>query len=91
MLPTDDKNQTEGEENQQTRVVSTKISVDQCHSFNRLAVHLFKNGLIEKPLTSTLLRDCIVNILNEHQVIPNQYSIEKQGSKSDENKQDLSK
>jgi hypothetical protein len=71
----DDKNQTDGEENQQTRVVSAKISVDQYHSFNRLAVQLFKNGLIEKPLKSTLLRDCIVNILNQHQVIPNQHQV----------------
>jgi hypothetical protein len=78
------------DQKQQTRVVSAKIPVDLYHSFNRLAVHLFKNGLIEKPLISTLLRDCIVNILNQHQVLPNQHSIEKQGSKSDENKQGLS-
>lgn len=87
-----DKNDNKVDKKQLTRVVSTKITVDQYLSFNRIADHLFKNGLVEKPLTSTLLRDCILNILNQHRgVIENQQdSIKKQDSKSHENKQDLS-
>jgi hypothetical protein len=41
--------------NLRTKVLSTKIPIDQMESFNLLAECMFKNGLIEKPDPSTIL------------------------------------
>src|SRR6476620_11812011 len=85
-----DKNHNKEDKKQQTRVVSTKITVDQYLSFNRLAEHLFKNGVVEKPLMSTVLRDSINKMLNHyHRDLENSRIVKIQDSESDENKQDI--
>lgn len=84
-----DKNYNKEDKKQQTRVVSTKITVDQYLSFNRLAEHLFKNGVVEKPLMSTVLRDNINKMLNHyHRDLENYRIVKIQDSGSDENKQE---
>jgi uncharacterized protein (UPF0248 family) len=84
-----DKNYNKEDKKQQTRVVSTKITVDQYLSFNRLAEHLFKNGVVEKPLMSTVLRDSINKMLNHyHRDLENYRIVKIQDSESDENKQE---
>jgi hypothetical protein len=45
--------------NQWIKVISTKISVDQLESFNLLAECMFKDGLIDKPTPSSILRNSI--------------------------------
>ena len=40
----------------QTKVISTKVSVDNYNRFNILAEYLYKNGLIESHTPSALLR-----------------------------------
>jgi hypothetical protein len=52
--------------NQRIKVISTKISVDQLESFNLLAECMYKEGLIDKPTPSTILRNSILDLLNNH-------------------------
>jgi hypothetical protein len=52
--------------NQRIKVVSTKISVDQLESFNLLAECMYREGLIDKPTPSTILRNGILDLLNTY-------------------------
>jgi hypothetical protein len=52
--------------NQRTKVSSTKLPVDQLESFNLLAECMYKDGLIEKPTASSILRNSILDLLNNH-------------------------
>jgi len=52
--------------NQRTKVLSTKLPVDQLESFNLLAECMYKNGLIKKPTPSSILRNSILDLLNNH-------------------------
>ncbi len=65
----EDKNHTEGDEKQQTRVLSTKLPVDLYESFNLLAECMYKNGLIEKPTASSILRNSVLNLLNNQTIL----------------------
>ena len=47
------------DKNQRTKVLSTKLPVDQLESFNLLAECMFKDWLIDKPTPSTILRNSI--------------------------------
>ena len=65
ILPNDDKSDNT-DKNQQTRVVSTKIPVDQYDSFNLLVEFLSKTGVIETCTPSALLRNSITQLLNTY-------------------------
>jgi hypothetical protein len=54
------------DKNQKTKVLSTKLPVDQLESFNLLAECMYKNGLIEKPTPSSILRNIILDLLKNH-------------------------
>jgi hypothetical protein len=68
------------DKNQRTKVLSTKIPVDQLESFNLLAECMYKNGLIEKPTPSSILRNSILDLLkNHHDDIENYCTLKRQG------------
>jgi hypothetical protein len=69
-----------GDKNQRTKVLSTKLPVDQLESFNLLAECMYKNGLIEKPTPSSILRNSILDLLNNyHDDIENYRTLKRQG------------
>jgi hypothetical protein len=69
-----------GDKNKRTKVLSTKLPVDQLESFNLLAECMYKNGLIEKPTTSTILRNSVLDLLNNHRDdIENYRTLKRQG------------
>ena len=68
------------DKNQRTKVLSTKLPVDQLESFNLLAECMYKNGLIEKPTPSSILRNSILDLLNNHHDdIENYRTLKRQG------------
>jgi hypothetical protein len=68
------------DKNQRTKVLSTKLPVDQLESFNLLAECMFKNGLIEKPTPSSILRNSILDLLNNHHDdVENYRTLKRQG------------
>ena len=69
------------DKNQRTKVLSTKLPVDQLESFNLLAECMYKNGLIEKPTASSILRNSILHLLNNHHDdIENYRTLKRQGT-----------
>jgi hypothetical protein len=81
----DEKNQTEGDEKQHTtRVISTKIAVDQYDSFNLLAEYLFKTGMVENSTPSALLRNYITQLLSSYHDDIENYRITKKLSTHDD-------
>ena len=68
------------DKNQRTKVLSTKLPVDQLESFNLLADCMYKDGLIEKPTPSSILRNSILDLLNNHHDdIENYRTLKRQG------------
>jgi hypothetical protein len=68
------------DKNQRTKVLSTKLPVDQLESFNLLAECMYKNGLIEKPTPSSILRNSILDLLNNHHDdVENYRTLKRQG------------
>jgi hypothetical protein len=68
------------DKNQRTKVLSTKLPVDQLESFNLLAECMYKDGLIEKPTPSSILRNSILDLLNNHHDdIENYRTLKRQG------------
>ena len=68
------------DKNQRTKVLSTKLPVDQLESFNLLAECMYKNGLIEKPTPSSILRNSLLELLNNHHNdIENYRTLKRQG------------
>jgi hypothetical protein len=68
------------DKNQRSKVLSTKLPVDQLESFNLLAECMYKNGLIEKPTPSSILRKSILDLLNNHHDdIENYCTLKRQG------------
>ena len=68
------------DKNQKTKVLSTKLPVDQLESFNLLADCMYKDGLIEKPTPSSILRNSILDLLNNHHDdIENYRTLKRQG------------
>ena len=68
------------DKNQRTKVLSTKLPVDQLESSNLLAECMYKNGLIEKPTPSSILRNSILDLLkNHHDDIENYCTLKRQG------------
>jgi hypothetical protein len=68
------------DKNQRTKVLSTKLPVDQLESFNLLAEYMYKNGLIEKPTPSSILRNSMLDLLNNHHDdIENYRTLKRQG------------
>jgi hypothetical protein len=68
------------DKNQRTKVLSTKLPVDQLESFNLLAECMYKDGLIEKPTPSSILRNSILDLLNNyHNDIENYRTLKRQG------------
>jgi hypothetical protein len=68
------------DKNQRTKVLSTKLPVDQLESFNLLAECMFKNGLIKKPTASSILRNSVLDLLNNHHDdIENYRTLKRQG------------
>ena len=68
------------DKNQWIKLISTKISVDQFESFNLLAECMFKDGLIDKPTPSSILRNSILDLLNNHHDdIENYRTLKRQG------------
>ena len=68
------------DKNQRTKVLSTKLPVDQLESFNLLAEWMYKNGLIDKPTPSSILRNSILDLLkNHHDDIKNYRTLKRQG------------
>jgi hypothetical protein len=68
------------DKNQRTKVLSTKLPLDQLESFNLLAECMYKNGLIEKPTPSSILRNSILDLLNNHHDdIENYRTLKRQG------------
>ena len=68
------------DKNQRTKVLSTKLPVDQLESFNLLAECMYKDGLIEKPTPSSILRNSILYLLNNHHDdIENYRTLKRQG------------
>ena len=65
------------DKNQRTKVLSTKLPVDQLESFNLLAECMYKDGLIEKPTASSILRNSILD--NHHDDIENYRTLKRQG------------
>ena len=57
------KGETDDVWQKQTKVISTKVSVDQHSRFNILAEYLYNNGLIESYTPSALLRANIDHLL----------------------------
>jgi hypothetical protein len=53
-------------EQQQTKVISTKVSVDQHDRFNLLSKYLYRKGVIETPTPSALLRHSVDYVLRCH-------------------------
>jgi hypothetical protein len=54
--------------------------VDQLESFNLLAECMYKNGLIEKPTPSSILRNSILDLLNNHHDdVENYRTLKRQG------------
>jgi hypothetical protein len=80
----DDKYHTEGDEKQQTRVLSTKLPLDQYESFNLLAEYLFKPGIVENSTPSALLRNYITQILSSYHDDIENYRITKKLSTHDD-------
>ena len=75
------KDDKENEKQQTTKVVSTKIPVEQYESFILLTEYLYKNGLIDKPTPSALLRDSMMRLLDHyHDNIENYRTIKKQST-----------
>jgi hypothetical protein len=69
------------DKNRRTKVLSTKLPVDQLESFNLLAECMYKNGLIEKPTPSSILRNSILDLLNNHHDdIENYRTLKRQGT-----------
>jgi hypothetical protein len=67
------------DKNQRTKVLSTKLPVDQLESFNLLAECMYKDGLIEKPTASSILRNSILHLLkNHHDDIENYRTLKRQ-------------
>jgi hypothetical protein len=76
----EDENGRLDNKNQRTKVLSTKLPVDQLESFNLLAECMYKNGLIEKPTASSILRNSILDLLNNHHDdIENYRTLKRQG------------
>jgi hypothetical protein len=68
------------DKNQRTKVLSTKLPVDQLESFNLLAECMYKNGLIEKPTASSIVRNSVLDLLNNHHDdIENYRTLKRQG------------
>ena len=68
------------DKNRRTKVLSTKLPVDQLESFNLLAECMYKNGLIEKPTASSVLRNSVLDLLNNHHDdIENYRTLKRQG------------
>ena len=68
------------DKNQRTKVLSTKLPVDQLESFNLLAECMYKDGLIEKPTPSSILRNSVLDLLNNyHYDIENYRTLKRQG------------
>jgi hypothetical protein len=68
------------DKNQRTKVLSTKLPVDLLESFNLLAECMYKNGLIEKPTPSSILRNSVLDLLNNHHDdIENYRTLKRQG------------
>jgi hypothetical protein len=68
------------DKNQRTKVLSTKLPVDQLESFNLLAECMYKDGLIEKSTPSSILRNSILDLLNNHHDdIENYHTLKRQG------------
>ena len=68
------------DKNQRTKVLSTKLAVDRLESFNLRAECMYKNGLIEKPTPSSILRNSILDLLNNHHDdIENYRTLKRQG------------
>ncbi len=82
--PNDDKSDNT-DKNQQTRVVSTKIPVDQYDSFNLLVEYLSKTGVIETSTPSALLRNSITQLLNTYRNDIENYRIAKKQSTANNN------
>jgi hypothetical protein len=80
----DDKKHTEGNEKQHTRVISTKIAVDQYESFNLLAEYLFKIGVVENPTPSAFLRNYITQLVSSYHDDIENYRITKKLSTHDD-------
>jgi hypothetical protein len=80
----DDKNHTEGDEKQQTRVLSTKLPVDQYESFNLLAEYLFKTGVVENTTPSAFLRNYITQLVSSYHDDIENYRITKKLSTHDD-------
>jgi hypothetical protein len=54
------------DKNRRTKVLSTKLPVDQLESFNLLAECMYREGLIDKPTPSSILRNSILDLLKNH-------------------------
>jgi hypothetical protein len=68
------------DKNRRTKVLSTKLPVDQLESFNLLAECMYNNGLIENPTPSSILRNSILDLLkNHHDDIENYRTLKRQG------------
>ena len=68
------------DKNPRTKVLSTKLPVDQLESFNLLAECMYKNGLIEKPTPSSILRNSILDLPNNYRGdIENYRTLKRQG------------
>jgi hypothetical protein len=71
------------DKNQRIKVLSTKLPVDQLESFNLLAECMYKDGLIEKPTASSILRNSILDLLkNHHDEIENYRTLKRLGPAS---------
>jgi hypothetical protein len=54
------------DKNQRTKVLSTKLPVDQLESFNLLVEYLSKTGVIQTSTPSALVRSSITQLLNTY-------------------------
>ena len=76
------KGETDDVRQKQTKVISTKVSVDQHNRFNILAEYLYNNGLIESHTPSALLRASIDHLLFKHHDKLEEYCVNSTMSRS---------
>jgi hypothetical protein len=60
-------------EQKQTRLISSRLLLDQHNKFNSLAEYLYKNGQAENPTLSTLLRVTIEHLLAKYHDVLEEY------------------
>jgi hypothetical protein len=81
ILSKEDEDGRLNNKNQRTKVLSTKLPVDQYDSFNLLAEYLSITGVIETSTLSALLRNSITQLLNSYRNDIEKYRItKKQGT-----------